>query len=105
MAVLLIGVTVLTSQHPDAAVAAKWKYYFVAGLILVQTAWWEIVFIFPINDEIREMEGNFASPREAMLGEKDQKHLEELAIRWRQWHWGRILFPFISGCITLAAVV
>lgn len=104
LAFLLLATTTLTAYHPDANAAAEWKVYGAATFVLVQTAWWEEVFIFPINDRVAAMEGKLKGVDGA--GEQKVKaELEGIVREWRWWHFGRIAAPFVAGCLTLYALL
>ncbi|KAK3684471.1 hypothetical protein LTR37_020248 [Vermiconidia calcicola] len=102
----LLSLGALTALHPDSAVAAKWKYHAVAGVVLIQAAWWEIVFIFPINAEVRAMgEKFFGGNGDQSLPEGEQKKLNSLLTSWNNWHVGRIVTPLLAAIISLAGVI
>jgi hypothetical protein len=82
----------------------KWKWYAAAGLVLVQVAWYEVVFIFPINDQAIAM-GDKLDGGDLWLKSSEHAKLQELLRSWPRWHFGRILAAFIPGCITLAALL
>ena len=46
----------LTAQHPDPAVAARWPYWAACLAILVPVAPYEIFAIFPVNDQVKEID-------------------------------------------------
>lgn len=99
LAVGLVALTVLTARHPDTDVAARWKYHAAAGFVIVQTAWYEIVYIFPINDKIA------AIGSKEKLSEDDRKKLISLMEGWQRLQWGRILLPLAAGIIGFLAVL
>lgn len=99
LAVALISLTVLTASHPDAEVAGRWKFFAAAGFLIVQTAWYEIVYIFPINDQVA------AIGAKEKISDNDRKKLISLMEGWQRLQWGRILLPFFSGIIAFLAVL
>ena len=105
MAVSLVSLAVLTWQNPDETVATRWKYYAITGFVIAQVAWYEIVFIFPINDEIRAMNTKFEGKEDQSLPETDHKRLISLLEKWQLLHWGRILLPLVGSIISLASIL
>jgi hypothetical protein len=104
LSVALIATIALTYYHPVKAIALKWKWYAAAALVLVQAAWYEVVFIFPINDRAIAM-GDKLEGDDLWLEDSEHAKLQELIRSWRRWHFGRIIAAFIPGCITLVALV
>lgn len=99
---LFIAVTILTYQHSDPATAWKWKFYGAAFLVVIQVAWYEVYFIFPINDTIKAMGERLADAGEQELSEAEQKKLMELLAKWEFRHRMRIAIPFF-GCVAAVA--
>lgn len=104
LAIAVLATTVLTYYHPDPAIASKWKWYAAASFTLVQVAWYEVVFIFPINDQAIAM-GDKLEGDDMWLQDREHAKLHELLRSWRRWHFGRIMAAFIPGCMTLAALM
>ena len=104
ISVALLATIVLTYYHPDEAIASKWKWYAAAFAVLIQAAWYEVVFIFPINDRAIAM-GEKLEGGELWLVEAEHAKLQGLIRSWRKWHFGRILAAFVPGCLTLAALL
>jgi hypothetical protein len=104
ISILLLATISLTYYHPDEAVASKWKWYAAAFAVLIQAAWYEVVFIFPINDQAIAM-GDKLEGDELWLAEAEHAKLQGLIRSWRKWHFGRILAAFVPGCLTLAALL
>lgn len=102
---LMLLVTVLTSQHPDPAEAWKWKLYGAAFLAVIQVALWEVYFIFPINDTITAMGARFEGNEEQSLPEAEQKRLVELLLQWEFRHRVRIAMPFVACIVAVVAVL
>ena len=105
LAVGLVSLGILTSQHSDEAIAAMWKYYALAGFVLVQVAWYEIVFIFPINRKVREMGKVFEGNKKSSLPDTQQKELIANLEKWKRFHTVRVILPLVGACISLAAVL
>lgn len=99
MTIALVLLTVVTSRHSNEVIAGRWRFYAAAGAVVAQTAWYEVVYIFPVNDQVK------AIGEKPKLGEADRKRLIELLQRWQRLHWGRILLPLASGVIALVAVL
>jgi hypothetical protein len=104
LSIALLTTVVLTYYHPDENVAAKWKWYAAAFAVLIQAAWYEVVFIFPINDRAIAMGEKFEGD-ESWLAESEHAKLRGLIRDWRWWHFGRIVAAFVPGCLTLAALL
>lgn len=99
----LIALTWLLYRHPEPEISKAWLYFFAATLIQIQAAWYEIVFVFPINDKLKEIE--------KMLEGKDEKtdramrpEVLRLLESWRTWHIGRIVLPFAAGAVALCGL-
>jgi hypothetical protein len=88
------------SQHPDPGEAAKWKWYLAAGVVVIQIAWFEARYIFPINDEVRAMgaKGHGSSDQS-----KFEKVLGERLQRWRQYHAVRTALPGVAAVMVCVA--
>jgi hypothetical protein len=104
LSIARLATVVLTYYHPDESVAAKWKWYAAAFAVLVQAAWYEVVFIFPINDRAIAM-GEKLEAGDLWLAESEHAKLHGLIRSWRKWHFGRIVAAFVPGCLTLAALL
>ncbi|KAM0711799.1 hypothetical protein Q7P35_001168 [Cladosporium inversicolor] len=104
IAICLLATIVLTYYHPDEAVAAKWKWYAAAFAVLIQAAWYEVVFVFPINDRANAM-GEKSEGDDLWLTDSEHERLHGLIRSWRWWHFGRIVAAFVPGCLTLAALL
>jgi hypothetical protein len=104
LSVALVATIALTYYHPDETIALKWKWYAAAALVLLQAAWYEVVFIFPINDQAIAM-GHKLEGDDLWLKNSEHAKLQELIRSWRRWHFGRIMAAFIPGCITLVALM
>lgn len=104
IAIAVLATAGLTYYHPDGAVAAKRKWYAAAFGLLIQVAWYEMVFIFPINDQAIAM-GEKLEGGDLWLADSEHARLQGLIRSWRWWHFGRILAAFVPGCLTLAALL
>lgn len=104
-AISLLAITYLTSQQPDPSNATKWKYYAATAFIIVQVAWYEAVFIFPINRQIRHLNGKFGRRDESVLPDADQKTLVSLLQKWRSLHWVRVVLPLLGSLVSLLAII
>ena len=104
LSIALLATVVLTCYHPDESVASKWKWYAAAFAVLIQAAWYEVVFIFPINDRAIAM-GDKLEGEDLWLAESEHAKLQGLIRSWRKWHFGRIVAAFVPGCLTLAALL
>ena len=102
---VLLAVTLLISQHPDEDVAWKWQFYVAAVAIFAFVGWYEIVFVFPINDEIKEMGRKLAESKSEQLAEPEQKKLVVLLRSWEQRHRVRIVVPMVGLAISIAAIL
>ena len=101
----LVLCAIIASQHPDAAVAIRWRYYLLAGFILFQAFWFEQVFIFPVNDDISSLRGRLRSKDEMFLARDDHKELMLLLKKWQALHWFRIITPFAGAVVCMAAML
>ena len=104
LSIALLATVVLTYHHPDESVASKWKWYAAAFAVLIQAAWYEVVFIFPINDRAIAM-GDKLEGEDLWLAASEHAKLQGLIRSWRKWHFGRIVAAFVPGCLTLAALL
>lgn len=102
---LFLSLTLLISQHPDPDVAWKWKLYGAAFLAVMQVAWYEVYFIFPINDTIKAIGEAMARSGEQELSEAEQKRLRELVLKWERRHRWRIVMPFFGCVVTVVAIL
>ena len=103
--VALVCLGILTSQHPDPDVAINWKYYAVTLFVVAQVEWYENLFIFPINREVRAMGKKFEGNQDQALSEGEHGKLVERLERWNAFHTIRIILPLLGACISIAAVV
>lgn len=104
LSIAVLAAAVLTYYHPDENVALKWKWYAAAFAVLIQAAWYEVVFIFPINDQAIAM-GEKLEGDDLWLADSEHAKLQGLIRSWRKWHFGRIMAAFVPGCLTLAALL
>lgn len=99
----LFALTWLFYRHPDPEVSKAWLYFFGALLVQLQAAWYEVVFVFPINDKLVEMEGTLEK-----MDEKADRAMQPQVLRllesWRAWHIGRIVIPFAAVAIAFGGL-
>ncbi|KAL2071180.1 hypothetical protein VTL71DRAFT_12415 [Oculimacula yallundae] len=106
--ILLATLSYLLYIHPDPEIAARWKYFAAALVIGVQVAWYEVVFIFPTNDRLVDMEGELKRMDGEERGERELEMRGEILVlldSWRKWHIGRIVVPFISASLILIGLM
>jgi hypothetical protein len=101
----LIALGAVTYYYPDPRVASAWTYHLASGLILVQTAWYEIYFVFPVNDKIIAMRSIPGGEDGAALPEEQQMRLAQLMLEWRKWHWGRVIMPLASALVAFVGIM
>lgn len=101
----MLLITLLISQHPDNAESWKWKLYGVGLLAVIQVAWWEVYFIFPINDTIKAMGAKLEGATPQTLSEAEEKRLHDLLLKWEWRHRARIALPFIGLVVAVVAVI
>lgn len=104
LGIALVSLTLITSQDSDPEVAAKWKYYAAAMLVVMQVAWYEVVFIFPINGAIRAMGREYDKKSLSSFSDPEKKRLLQLLYKWSQHHTSRIIAPLAGACILVAAL-
>ncbi|USW52125.1 hypothetical protein Slin15195_G054440 [Septoria linicola] len=108
-ALALCLLTWLFYRHPDPDISRLGKFFLMALVVLVQVAWYEVVFVFPINDKLVEMEGRLEKVcGEEEKGEMDRAMREEvlgLLEDWRKWHFGRIVIPFAAVGVVFAGLL
>ncbi|KAM0720868.1 hypothetical protein Q7P37_003153 [Cladosporium fusiforme] len=79
--------------------------YAAALVVMLCVAVWEAVFIFPINDEIKALEGKFEGEEQIWLSPVEHMALQDMVKRWRVWHFGRIVAVFVAGVLTFFAAL
>ncbi|KAK5707341.1 hypothetical protein LTR17_020792 [Elasticomyces elasticus] len=95
-AVLLVSLVYLTYTHSDPEISGRWKYFAAATFIGAQVAWYEVVFVFPTNDRLIEMESELKTANDADADRKARAEVLRLFDKWRYWHVGRIVIPFAA---------
>lgn len=105
MGATLLATTLLVSQHPDPADAWKWKLYATAMVIFALVSWYEIVFVFPINDEVKAIGGKLEKAGDEQLSEPEQKRLAGLLTQWEKRHRVRIAIPLAGLVLSIAAIL
>jgi hypothetical protein len=101
LGVSLLLTTLLTFQLPGEE-SETWKTWATALAILVPVAPYEVYFIFPINDRVKEI------GRELSTGEEEKsvkKELDALLRTWKIRNWGRVLAPLVAGVVGWMGVV
>lgn len=99
---MLATLTLTSYMSEDEECHGKWLWFAGALGTLVQTAWYEIVFVFPTNDRLVEM-------KEVLRGvgndADDDKKMKPETLRllktWNQRHIPRILLPFAAGVLLI----
>lgn len=94
---------VLTTQHPNAEEAALWRYYAAAAFVLVQVAWWERVFVFPIDDAIAAMKDDNSNFKREQphFHDGSQREFHRLMRRWSYMHAVRATLPLVAAVVAL----
>ncbi|EON61829.1 hypothetical protein W97_01047 [Coniosporium apollinis CBS 100218] len=90
----------LLYRHPDPDMASRWKWFAAALFVGAQVAWYEVVYVFPTNDRLVEMEGELRKTDEPDADRKARPEVMRLLEKWRRRHIGRIIIPFAA--VTLA---
>lgn len=104
----ILGVSLATLACWSYLVAREsgvWKYYVASFVILAPLAIWEVVYIFPINDRVKEMDDRLRVSEGASLDAKEEEELKRLLQRWSAFHVARFAAPLIAGAITAVALV
>ncbi|KAK3646827.1 hypothetical protein LTR56_008314 [Elasticomyces elasticus] len=105
-AVLLIILVYLTYTHPDPEISGRWKYFAAATFIGAQVAWYEVVFVFPTNDRLVEMEAELIKAGgDADADRKARPEVLRLFDKWRYWHVGRIVIPFAAVAVGMPGLL
>lgn len=97
----LLLTTILTSQLAGEE-GEKWRLWAMALAILVPVAPYEVYFIFPINDRVKEIDDDI-NGRGA--SEKVEKELKRLFRKWKVRNWGRVVMPLVAGVVGWLGVV
>ena len=101
----LASLILLLMLHSNESVSAKKMYYGAAMLVVMQVAWFEIKFIFPINHAIRKMGEEYDEQSKSFRSKAEKEKLLELLNRWKRFHTFRILAPLIGASISTAAIL
>lgn len=101
--ITLAACTWLLYRHSDPEIQSAWPYFAAALVVGLQVAWYEIVFVFPINDKLIEMKGRLEKMDEKADRAMGPEVLELLE-KWRTWHIGRIVIPFLAVAIASAGL-
>ncbi|CZT15471.1 uncharacterized protein RCC_01328 [Ramularia collo-cygni] len=89
--------------HPDPVEAASWKFFAGASFTLLQVAWWERVFIFPLDDAVMAIRDT-QDRKSAANGLSEQKKLADLhrmLDAWAVYHSVRATLPFVAAMVAL----
>lgn len=108
-AIVLILTSLLLYCDPEMSPDAgpeKWKCFASAGFVLAQTAWWERVFVFPVNERLVGLLGEGEGKEKGGLKvgievEEVVRDLEE----WRRWHLGRVVLPGLATGLAMWGLV
>lgn len=104
---VLFGVNaILVSQHPDASEAALWKAYAISSAALFQVAWWERVFIFPLEEWIAALDkekGKMGGSGDSWMDATTTMALHRDMDKWCRYHAVRATLPLIAGLVALSA--
>ncbi|KAF3007597.1 hypothetical protein E8E13_007763 [Curvularia kusanoi] len=96
LAFLLLTTVFLTSRLPRPEDAEQWKTWALALVVLIPVAPYEVYWIFPINDRVKEIGS-------AVSGEGDEKEakgeLQVLFRRWQKLNFGRVGLPLAAGIV------
>lgn len=82
--------------------AEKWKTWALALAVLVPVAPYEIYCIFPINDRVKEIQGEVGQGKDE---ERAGKELRRLFDMWRFRNYGRVGIPLVAGVVGWLGVV
>ena len=93
------------SQHPNPAVAAKWRYWAACIAILVPVAPYEILAIFPTNDRISEIGARLEAKGGGSTDEEGEEELRGLMKKWAMRNLGRVVLPLAASVVGLWSVV
>ncbi|PVH89164.1 hypothetical protein DL98DRAFT_565294 [Cadophora sp. DSE1049] len=101
--------TYLLYSHPDEEISGRWKWFGAALVLGAQVAWYEVVFVFPTNDRLVEMEGELKN----VSGGEDRENRDReimgevlrLLDQWRRWHVGRIVVPLVCTCFAVCGLI
>lgn len=105
MAIMLVSLTFLHSQHPNADVAGRWHYWLTAFAVLVPVAPYEILAIFPSNDRIEEMGLDFDRREADRASKEESEELEGLIRLWQRRNILRATMPLAASLVGLWSVV
>lgn len=86
--------TYLLYSHPDKDMCGRRKWFGAALVFGAQVAWYEVVFVFPTNDRLVEIEGELkvvkSGDEKQMRDTNPRGEVLRLLEQWRNWHVGRI---------------
>ena len=83
----------------------RWKYWAAAVAVLVQVAWYEVVYIFPSNDRIIEIGDALERPGKEDLDENTTVELNMVLKKWQRRNLVRASTPLVTALIGLWSIV
>ena len=85
---------------------ARWLWFAGALGTLLQTAWYEIVFVFPTNDRLVEMKKILEGVSNNAKADTEMKpEALRLLETWNNRHIPRILLPFAAGVLLIKGIL
>lgn len=87
----------LSYTNDDGAIRERWWYTAAALAVGIQVAWYEVLFVFPTNDRLIEMEGMLEKVDEESVDGKVTGEVVRLLEKWRFRHIPRIAVPLICA--------
>ncbi|KAH7399856.1 hypothetical protein BKA64DRAFT_777995 [Cadophora sp. MPI-SDFR-AT-0126] len=101
--------TYLLYSHPDEEISGRWKWFGAALVLGAQVAWYEVVFVFPMNDRLVEMEGELKEVGEGEERKRRDREIRAEVLRlleqWQKWHIGRIVMPLMCTCLAVRGLI
>ncbi|KAI9155651.1 hypothetical protein HJFPF1_08239 [Paramyrothecium foliicola] len=80
--ILLALLTYLFYSHPDDEIAHRWEHFATALFVGAQVAWYEVVFVFPINDRLVEMEAQQLKAKTSVTDQNANQEIFRLLEEW-----------------------
>lgn len=97
--------TCLLYFHRDEALSERWSYFAAALFTGAQAGWYEIVYVFPTNDRLLEMEDDLLKSDDAEADQKIRGEVLRLLEKWRYRHIPRILLPLGAVALIVAGIM
>lgn len=101
--------TYLLYSYPDKEICGRWKWFGAALGLGAQVAWYEVLFVFPTNDRLAEMEGELKGVKSEEEKERTDREIRGEVLRlleqWRKWHIGRIVIPLVWTGLALRGLI